>query len=111
MNKIVVNGASLTCTGGSVLSRLQVNSGLKINGEPVGTMLDGSPQNVGCFGYCKFSGAPCAPITNFWVSGVHTLDKVPILNQSSVLQCSVGGQITIIDPGQLIVQSGFNDSN
>jgi hypothetical protein len=107
MTKIVVSGAKLRCTLGSTESSLNVNSFAEVEGEPIATVADGLPSNVGCFGTCSLSGTPCAPITTRWIPGSANLSfgTEPALTQNCCLTCIIGGIISIIDPGQSIIEN------
>jgi len=103
----VVNCAVLKCTSGSVTSLLGV---LPVHREQIeyqnaANISDHVPiVNIRPFGVCaNLSGGPCVPATpNPWAPGAPTvtLDYQLALDSTSKLVCTVGGVITIVDPGE-----------
>lgn len=76
------------------------------------TIADGIPMAcVPTFGKCAilsaaaFSPQSCSPAFAAWVPGaVQVLFAgIPLLDQTSVLQCGVGGTIVIVQPAQFSV--------
>jgi Domain of unknown function (DUF4280) len=123
----VCMGATLQCTFGAAPSTLMV---LPINRviEPVpaANIMDNKPfLNVLPFGMCNsmanpmviaataaalgaLTPMPCIPATLApWVPGAPTvlIGNMPALNQSSKLMCMWGGSISIVNPGQFVVQT------
>jgi Domain of unknown function (DUF4280) len=123
----VCMGATLQCTFGAAPSTLMV---LPINRvvEPVpaANIMDNKPfLNVLPFGMCSsmanpmviaataaalgaLTPMPCIPATLApWVPGAPTvlIGNMPALNQSSKLMCMWGGSISIVNPGQFVVQT------
>lgn len=109
-NLYAVHGATIKCSQGSFPMMLRVTSNRtkKINNRNVATIMDNKPMlNVGLFGICKVLTksvpVPCACATVLpWKNG-YSSEKVcnfPPLLGKSTLQCSIGGKITITNPGQ-----------
>ena len=111
MPKHVVNCATLKCSSGSIPSKLIV---LPVHREQIenqwaANIMDHVPMvNILPFGVCaNTSGGPCTPATPApWTPGAPTviLDNFPALDDPSTLTCTVGGEITILDPGQHTVE-------
>lgn len=102
----VVNGAQLVCTFGSVPSLLTV---LPIHREIcenqfAANILDHVPVvNIKPFGTCTGLLGPCVPATATpWTPGAVTvlLDNQPALDNVSVCVCTVGGIVSVMNPGQ-----------
>jgi len=104
----VVNGAQLICTFGSVPSIFQV---LPIHRELdqnqfAANIMDHIPLvNIMPFGVCVKLAGPCVPATPApWVPGAVAppviLDNAPALDNISTLICTLGGVITVLNPGQ-----------
>ena len=123
MPKLVVTGATLSCTEGlspgTLLATTQ--SAASAEGTTLATILDIQPlTNVTGFGMCNTASnpavaaatsaasgahtpAPCIPvIASPWTSGASRvrLGGVPALTVDSRCTCSYGGQITIEDASQ-----------
>lgn len=114
MAKAVVNGATIQCTCGDAPQKLIVTSQtqVKIGNQLAATIMDHAPTvNIPPFGTCKTLTAsasgtptPCVPATAApWTPGSTSVVKVGNYNallNSDTLVCSVGGTISITDPGQ-----------
>lgn len=110
MSDLVSNGATLKCPQGSATATLIVAPPL-VSGEsnPVANISDCIPvTNIPPFGTCTILTAaasgvstPCVPATVPWVPGSPTVTVrgMPALNKSSTCVCSIGGVISITDPG------------
>ena len=114
----VVMGATLQCTCGSAPSNLVVTSQLqtKIDNQAAATIMDHAPAvNIPPFGTCNVLTAaamgvptPCMPApAGPWMPG--STSRVKIGNQlallsTDMLNCSIPGVITILDPGQKTTQ-------
>jgi hypothetical protein len=102
----VVNGAQLICTCGSlpsILTVLPIHRELDQN-QLAANIMDHVPAvNIMPFGVCVKLAGPCVPATPApWVPGAVTvlLDKAPALDNISTLACTLGGVITVLNPGQ-----------
>jgi hypothetical protein len=102
----VVNGALLICSCGAAPSALVV---LPVHREQIedqfaANIMDHVPMvNIMPFGACATLQGPCVPATLVpWAPGSPTvmLDDQPALDDVSILECLVGGVITVSDPGQ-----------
>lgn len=126
MPQQVCNGAMLQCSFGLAPSTLVV---LPINrvttGEqPDATIMDNAPLvNIMPFGMCAspanpsvaaataaamgvLTPMPCIPVTPApWVTGAPTvlIANIPALDNQSTLMCTWGGEIQIVNPGELTV--------
>ena len=122
----VCNLATLKCAmavppGTSKLMVLPVNRVLTGN-QPAANIMDNKPfVNILPFGMCMSPGnpafvsataaalgtptpVPCTPVTAApWSTGAPTvlLANMPALNMTSMLTCSLGGVITILEPGEM----------
>jgi hypothetical protein len=110
----VIMGASLQCTCGDAPSKLVVDThgNNNIANKLAATVMDHKPTvNILPFGTCKTLTAaasgtptPCVPATAApWTPG--STSVVKIANQLALLStdklaCTVGGMISITDPGQ-----------
>jgi hypothetical protein len=115
----VVNNASLLCTGATAgSSTLTVTSQqfVKAGGQLVATIMDFAPgANIKPFGTCKILTAaasgvptPCAPaVVAPWVPGsvVQKITGLPVLLKSCKAICAIGGEISILNPGQMVEKS------
>ena len=106
----VVNGALLRCSCGSIPSSLVV---LPVHREQIerqfaANIMDHAPMlNIMPFGVCATLQGPCVPATPApWTPGSPSvmLDAQPALDDPSILVCTVGGTITVSDPGQSSVR-------
>lgn len=106
----VVNGAQLMCTFGSVPSLLTV---LPVHREFCGNQLAANIMdhvpivNIKPFGTCTALAGPCVPATATpWTPGAVTvlLDGQPALDNISICVCSVGGIVSVLNPGQATTQ-------
>jgi hypothetical protein len=103
----VVNGAILKCSSGAAPAPLTV---LPVHREQIeyqyaANIMDHVPiVNIPSFGACaNLSGGPCVPATPApWTPGAPTvtLDYQLALDSTSMLACTIGGMITIMDPGE-----------
>ena len=106
----VVNGALLVCTEcaePSALIVLPVHH-QQLEDQPAANIMDHIPlTNITPFGVCATLHGPCVPATPApWAPGSSSvmLDKQPALDDISTLECTVGGTITVREPGQTTVK-------
>jgi hypothetical protein len=119
----VVDGAVIRCSACSLPSTLRVPPiNASWNTTPAATILDHVPGvNIMPFGPCMsltnpavaaattaaagvLTPQPCTPCTfTPWSPGVtsDTLRGAPILNDTSTLQCALGGVISVAQAGQV----------
>lgn len=110
---IVVDGAMLQCSAGTMPSQL-ISSPVPtplVSGCPMCSILDNrSGINILSFGFCKLKGMACVPSTPLpWSPGATEIlhpSRVPILSSNSTLSCIQGGIITILSPGQRTLRFG-----
>lgn len=107
----VVMGAQCMCTMGFAPAPLVILPDKMIINEnkPMANIFDHQPMvNIFPFGTCKLlltptgQQLPCNPVTSTpWTPGnPQVLVKgKPALNNSSKLMCSIGGMISILNPG------------
>lgn len=114
MATAVISRAKLQCTCGDAPSDLIVYSQATelIENQLAATIMDHKPMaNIMPFGTCKTLTAaasgtptPCIPATVApWIPGSTSLvliNNFPALLDTDKLICTVGGTISIIDPGQ-----------
>ena len=113
MAKLVVKGAMCSCTMGASPGSLTVLPANKVDGckVPAANIMDYVPvTNIPTFGTCKTLTAaasgvstPCAPATAApWSPGASKtmVANQPALTDSSTCACTVGGTVSITDPGQ-----------
>lgn len=128
----VCAGATLQCSFGSAPSALVVTPENKVlTTTPAATIMDNKPiKNIVSFGMCNTQSnpavaaatsaattaalgvytptpAPCVPATaKPWTPGAATVKvaNMPTLDNSSKLECSYGGVISVTNPGQTTVQ-------
>jgi hypothetical protein len=111
MAQLVTMGAQLQCTQGSAPSVLAVPAAI-VTGEvkPAANIMDSIPvTNILPFGTCTVltsaaSGVPtpCVPATaGPWAPGSPTVmvRGQPALNNTSTCTCTIGGVISIANPG------------
>lgn len=111
MAQLVVMGAQLQCTSGTAPSVLSVPAAM-ITGEvkPTANIMDHVPMmNIMPFGTCNVLTAaasgvptPCVPATAApWAPGSATVmvRGMPALNNTSKCVCSIGGVISVTNPG------------
>lgn len=109
---VVCMGAQCRCDQGAAPTPLTVTSQQLVNvkGALVATVMDHVPiMNIAPFGICqqltKAAGGtptPCVPATaTKWAPGskIEVINSNPILTKDSTLNCSIGGKITIVNPG------------
>jgi len=123
----VCMGAMLKCSFGVAPSSLVVlpTNRVQTNQVPDANIMDHIPMvNIMPFGMCNsianptvasataaalgvLTPMPCIPVTPApWTPGSPTLliGNMPALNNSSILICNWGGVITIVNPGETMVQ-------
>jgi hypothetical protein len=129
MPKLVVQGASLSCSMGnapSSLSVLPVNMVSGPSSMAAATVQDFTPMvNVMPFGMCMspsnpqvaaataaalgvLTPQPCIPMTAApWTPGSNTVTVAGLaaLNDSSTCQCTWGGAVSITDAGQTVIET------
>ena len=119
----VCNGAMMTCSFGMAPSTMIVlpTKGVMMENMPTATIMDNIPfTNIPPFGMCQaptnpaviaattaamgvFTPAPCAPVTvTPWTPANPTVlaGNIPLINNSSMLNCMWLGVITISNPGE-----------
>jgi uncharacterized protein DUF4280 len=106
----VVNGAQLVCTFGSVPSLLTVLPVHRVlcENQFAANISDHVPiVNIKPFGTCSALLGPCVPATALpWTPGAVTvpLDGQPALDNVSICPCTVGGIVSVLNPGQTTTQ-------
>jgi hypothetical protein len=106
----VVDGATIECAAGSARSLLTVtNNQVEIDGHTVAAIQDHiSGSNIEPFGTCIFTGGPCTPVTpGLWFPGESSVPlggMFPVLDEESILGCSIGGIIQVVIPGEVFVE-------
>lgn len=106
----VVDGATIECAAGSARSLLTVtNNQVEIDGHTVAAIQDHiSGSNIKPFGTCIFTGGPCTPVTpGLWFPGESSVPlggMFPVLDEESILGCSIGGIIQVVIPGEVFVE-------
>ena len=111
MAQLVTMGAQLQCVSGSAPSVLAVPAAM-VTGEvkPTANIMDSIPMtNIMPFGTCTVLTAaasgvstPCVPATaGPWAPGSPTVmvRGQPALNNTSTCTCTIGGVISITNPG------------
>jgi len=104
MAQLVTMGAQLQCTQGAAPSVLAVPAAM-VTGEvkPAANIMDSIPAtNILPFGACTILQGPCVPATaGPWAPGSPTVmvRGQPALNNSSTCTCTIGGVISIANPG------------
>jgi hypothetical protein len=119
----VVNGAQIMCSFGlapSALTVLPMNRVMS-GGQPAANIQDFQPMvNIPPFGMCTtptnpqvaaatsaamgvLTPMPCIPVTTPWTPGSPAvmIGGQPALTSSSQCQCTWGGMITVVMPGQV----------
>jgi hypothetical protein len=105
----VVEGATLTCSLGTIQNQLQIpkSHNIYIKGIKQANIGDhGGGSNILSFGPCHRSSPPppCVMATSMkWVGGKENVfvdDEEAILN-TSVNFCACGGVVSIVDDGQV----------
>lgn len=113
---IVVAGATLKCTNGSITTKLNVpkSHGAQIQGKNEATINDNKiGLNIGTFGRCKVLNTTCSPvINNLWKNSKsnYKLNNQQVLTKDSCLACNNNGIITITDDGQKTTTSTKKDT-
>jgi len=103
MPRIVCNKAKLVCSCGSNQGGIRADrSNYRIEGSDIIVDTDSKPIiNLGDFGVCKITGSQCIPVTQLWSNCSHVeIEDRAIVVANSSLTCSIGGTITVADPGQ-----------
>jgi len=106
----VVNNAQLLCTFGSVPSLLGVLPQHRVicENQFAANILDHIPiVNIRPFGTCTALLGPCVPATATpWFTGAPTvlIDGAPALDNISKCLCTVGGIVSVLNPGQTTTQ-------
>ncbi len=116
MPKQVVNLAMISCAQGASSTPLTVlpTSQPMVGMQPAASIMDNVPMvNIMPFGTCKVLTAaasgvptPCVPATAApWAPGSPTVmvGNKPALHDGCKLVCSVGGVISVTNPGQQAV--------
>lgn len=129
MPPLVCNGATLTCSFGTVPSTMTVTPEKRVNvaNMPAATIMDFVPlKNIMSFGMCSaptnpavisatsaaagtFTPAPCVPATAApWMPGSSRvmINGQPALHSACKCMCTWLGVITVTNPGQLTTQVG-----
>lgn len=102
----VCNGATLKCSLGTTTSTMAVFPlhRMLTNGQPAANINDHVPLlNIMPFGVCQLTRLPCVPATPApWIIGAPTaiLDNLPLLDDSSILNCVLAGIIQVVAAGQ-----------
>lgn len=126
MGVLVCNSAQIKCSFGAAPAALVVLpvSRVMVSNLPPATITDSVPMaNIPTFGMCMtitnpavaaatsaalgvFTPAPCVPVTTPWVPGSPTvlIGGKPALNNSSTCNCTWGGVVTVLMPGQMQTQ-------
>jgi hypothetical protein len=126
MAELVAEGAMMTCTFGVTPAPLSpLPNTVMAGGLPSATIMDFAPMvNIPTFGMCSspanpevitataaalgvLTPMPCIPATVApWVPGAPTvlILEQPALTADSMCMCTWGGEISITEPGQVIVQ-------
>jgi hypothetical protein len=126
MGLAVTTGATIMCSFGMAPSTLNATpKPMVVNGLPVATITDNAPiANIPPFGMCTslsnptvaaataaalgvLTPMPCVPATPApWVPGSPPVlvGSIPALTQQSKCMCAWGGVITILQPGQVVLQ-------
>lgn len=104
-NSYVVQGASVSCTMGSVNAPLRTTPGrrVKLRGKERANIGDCIPLvNVGPFGVCKMTKLPCTPACAVWMGGKTNVlvQGLPALLDNSKAVCPLGGILKFKDDGQ-----------
>lgn len=125
MPSLVTNGATLQCALGTTPSILVISPEklVMLVQQPAGTIMDHIPlKNILTFGMCTtlsnpavaaataaklgvYTPAPCLPATTTpWTpTSPIQVRTLPALLENCTCQCMWGGTISIINPGQMIV--------
>jgi hypothetical protein len=112
MPALVVLGATLRCTNGSVpgVLNLPATRGINAGGRTVARVTDTvAGVNIPSFGTCTATIGACTPaLPGPWVPGSASVlgGNVPLLHQGCTCQCQRGGTLSILTPGQSTVIVG-----
>ena len=118
----VVNTATLQCPFGAALSTFVVTPENRVmsGNQPAANIMDFVPmKNIMSFGTCMslanptvasataaaqgvLTPMPCIPVTTPWKPGATSvlLGYMPALDNTCTCQCTWGGVITVVNPGQ-----------
>lgn len=104
----VVDGATLQCDKGSAPAKLKVTSQQteRLKDKLQATVQDCKPnENIMPFGTCSITKGSCSPATMPWKDPSKFVDNNGIdeLLDKSTCQCTVGGKISVMDPGQKFI--------
>lgn len=103
----VVDGAEIKCDMGTLTGQLKARASNPeyVEGHRVCDVMDHKPGiSIPTFGLCRLLGGPCVPVTPTpWISPVKLLLDGSALIVESLLPCTVGGIIGVLDPGQSTV--------
>ena len=122
---LVNSGAQIMCTFGTAPSTLMATNAPLVlsDGKPTATITDAAPiANIAPFGMCTslanpqvaaataaalgvLTPQPCIPATSAWIpAGSMVLAQgKPCLTQDCKCMCMYAGQISIVNPGQMLV--------
>lgn len=129
MAQAVVTTANVTCSFGTTPSVLKGTSNLTVTaeGKPLCVLSDTAPvANIGSFGMCSslanpavaaataaalgvLTPQPCTPsVTGCWIPNNTKvlIGNQPALTLGATCMCSFGGNINIVNPGQVKVDAG-----
>jgi len=101
--RILVNNGLLECSCGSTPASILVNKFVKIDGSPIVSENNCVPfVNIPNFGFCTILNGPCSPQTARWqnVAKLLEINGSKVVTSQSILPCSVGGNISVIEAGQ-----------
>lgn len=123
----VVEGAMMKCSFGVTPAPLSViPTGVTAGGLPAATIMDMAPMvNIPTFGMCTtitnpevatattaalgvLTPMPCIPVTVApWAPGAIsvTIVGMPALTEECMCECAWGGVISIVEPGQVMVEA------
>ena len=127
MSQIVCSGASLMCSFGTAPSNLVATNApmTLVDGKPAATVADAAPMtNIMPFGMCTtrsnpqvaaataaalgvLTPQPCVPATASWIPSQMTVlaGGKPCVTQDAKCMCMYGGNISVANPGQMIVSN------
>ncbi len=127
MSQFVCGGANLICSFGTTPATLVTTNAptVLVGGKPICTLADAAGMsNIPTFGMCTslvnpqvaaataaalgvLTPQPCIPATTAWIptgSAVFAGGK-PCITQDCKCMCMYAGQISVVNPGQMIVNS------
>jgi hypothetical protein len=119
MASLVVTGASLQCTMGTMAATFTASATQESAPSPAGVVTDFGPSSVPSFGLCQspanpqvaaataaaqgvLTPQPCQPLLSPWTPGssLVTVQGTPALDDSSQCMCSWAGTVSVTDAGQ-----------